>query len=147
MRGSVGEIAAAPGGPALGPAILEEAAAVAAAAGHPLPPGERAGTAGFLTAPGSAATSSLYRDLQEGRATEVEHIFGDLIQRARSFGLATPLLDLVTLALRVHGHRLTGQAGSGSPEGAPAVTPRRCRDVFRPSTAATANRTGNGPLR
>ena len=33
-------------------------------------------------------------------------ILGDLIRRARAFGVATPLLDLATLALRVHQQRI-----------------------------------------
>ena len=106
VRGTVGEVVAAPGGPGLGPAILGEAAAAAAAAGHPLSSPERDDIARLLTRPGSAMTSSLYRDLQAGRGTEVEQIFGDLISRARVLGVATPLLDLTTLALRVHQRRL-----------------------------------------
>ena len=105
MRATVGEIVAAPGGADLGPAILDEAAAIAAAAGHPLPPGEHEATRKILTEPGSPATSSMYRDLQDGRGTEVEQILGDLIRRARSFDLDTPLLDLATLTLRIYEHR------------------------------------------
>ncbi|MGH3199706.1 MAG: ketopantoate reductase family protein [Streptosporangiaceae bacterium] len=108
-RGTVGEIVAAPGGSGLGPAILAEAASVAAAAGHPLSPAERDDITGLLTQSGSAMTSSLYRDLQAGRGTEVEQIFGDLISRARNLGVATPLLDLATLALRVHERRVHEQ--------------------------------------
>jgi 2-dehydropantoate 2-reductase len=48
----------------------------------------------------------MYRDLQAGRRTEVEHVFGDLISRARSLGVATPLLDAATLTMRVHDARL-----------------------------------------
>lgn len=105
-RGTVGEVAAVPGGSGLALDILDEAAAVAAAAGYPVPPAEREAAAGFLTKPGSAASASMYRDLQAGRRTEVEHVFGDLISRARSLGVATPLLDAATLAMRVHDARL-----------------------------------------
>ena len=108
--GNVGEVVAEPGGAALGPAILDEAAAIAAAAGHPLPAADYDGTRALLTAPGSATTSSLYRDLRAGHGTEVEHVFGDLTARARSLGVATPLLDLTTLVLRVHQHRVAGSA-------------------------------------
>ena len=55
---------------------------------------------------GSPMTSSLYRDLQAGRGTEVEQILGDLISRARALGVATPVHDLATLALRVHQLRI-----------------------------------------
>jgi 2-dehydropantoate 2-reductase len=110
MRATVGEIVAAPGGADLGPAMLGEAAAIAAAAGHPLPPGERDATRKILTEPGSPTTSSMYRDLQAGRGTEVEQILGDLIGRARSFSLGTPLLDLATLSLRIYEHRRSAEA-------------------------------------
>jgi len=36
----------------------------------------------------------------------VEQILGDLIRRARALGVATPLFDLATLALRVHQRRV-----------------------------------------
>ncbi|MFJ6936501.1 2-dehydropantoate 2-reductase [Streptomyces sp. NPDC101132] len=102
VRGSVGEAVAAPGGPELARAVVAEAAAVAAAAGHPLPAAEREATTAVATQPGSPLTPSLYRDVLAGAPTEVEHIFGDLTARARALGVATPLLDLATLQLRVH---------------------------------------------
>ncbi|MFD9453012.1 2-dehydropantoate 2-reductase [Streptomyces sp. NPDC059985] len=111
MRGSVGEVNAVAGGPELGPALLAEAAAVAAAAGHPLPEAERAFTEGVLTAPGSPLTPSLYRDLVAGRPTEGDHVLTDLTVRARAAGVATPLLDLAALHLRVHEHRLAARRG------------------------------------
>ncbi|MEU6626236.1 ketopantoate reductase family protein [Streptomyces litmocidini] len=112
MRGTVGEVYDVPGGPALGPALLDEAAAVAAAAGHPVPEEERAATLAVVSASGSPMVPSLYRDLAAGRPTEVEHLFGDLTARARALGVATPLLDLATLHLRVHQHRVTAAAGA-----------------------------------
>ncbi|MFI2372969.1 ketopantoate reductase C-terminal domain-containing protein [Streptomyces sp. NPDC018833] len=53
-------------------------------------------------------SSSLYRDVVAGRSTEAEHILGDLVSRARAYGVPTPLMDLATLQLRVHQHRLNG---------------------------------------
>ncbi|MFF0558012.1 ketopantoate reductase family protein [Streptomyces sp. NPDC004266] len=110
MRGTVGDVYDVPGGPALGPALLDEAAAVAAAAGHPVPEEERAATLAVVSASGSPMVPSLYRDLAAGRPTEVEHLFGDLTARARALGVATPLLDLATLHLRVHQRRVTAAA-------------------------------------
>jgi 2-dehydropantoate 2-reductase len=112
FRGTVGEVAAAPGGSGVGPAIVSEAASVAAAAGHPLAPPDRDDLTRLLTDPGSEMTSSLYRDLQAGRGTEVEQVLGDLIGRARTLGVATPLLDLATLALRVHQQRVHNSSPS-----------------------------------
>ncbi|HEY3867874.1 MAG TPA: ketopantoate reductase family protein [Actinocrinis sp.] len=105
MRGPVGDIVEAGGG-WLGPAILAETAAVCAAAGHPLPDREIAATTAMVTEAGSSATSSAYRDLAGGRPVEVEHVFGDLVARARKLGADTPLLDLATLHLRVAQLRL-----------------------------------------
>ncbi|MFE5715927.1 ketopantoate reductase family protein [Streptomyces sp. NPDC056501] len=109
MRGTVGDVYDTPGGPALGPAVLDEAAAVAAAAGHPVPEAERTATLAVVSASGSPMVPSLYRDLTAGHLTEVEHLFGDLTDRARALGVATPLLDLATLHLRVHQRRALAQ--------------------------------------
>ncbi|MGA5699286.1 ketopantoate reductase family protein [Peterkaempfera bronchialis] len=109
MRGTVGDIAAVPGGVRLGPAILAEAAAVSAASGHPVPAPEQAATEATMTQAGSALTSSTYRDVAVGHPTEVEHVFGDLAARARALGVETPLLDLATMQLRVHQHRVERQ--------------------------------------
>jgi 2-dehydropantoate 2-reductase len=106
MRAPAGEIAAVPGGERFARSVLAEAAAVAAAAGHPVPDGQLQGVARSLTSPGSPATSSLSRDLVAGRPTEVEAVLGDLAGRARATGVAVPLIELATLALRVHNHRL-----------------------------------------
>ncbi|MFI8961844.1 ketopantoate reductase family protein [Streptomyces sp. NPDC053493] len=106
MRGTVGEVNAAPGGTELATGLLDEASAVAAAAGRPVPESERRAALDVVTATGSPMVPSLYRDLTAGRATEVEHLFGDLVSRARALGVPTPLLDLATLHLRVHQARV-----------------------------------------
>jgi 2-dehydropantoate 2-reductase len=107
MRAPVGEIAAVPQGQRFAQSVLAEAAATAAACGHPVPAGRRQATGQALTDPGSPATSSLTRDLIAGRRTEVEAVLADLAARARAAGTATPLTDLAVLALRIH-NRQTG---------------------------------------
>ena len=102
MRGTVGEIAAVPGGPAVAGAMVDEVAAVASASGHPPAEAYVAATRAMLTAAGSPMTSSLYRDMQAGQPLESGHVLGDLLVRARGFGLATPLLDAAAVALAVH---------------------------------------------
>ncbi|HVV24148.1 MAG TPA: ketopantoate reductase family protein [Pseudonocardiaceae bacterium] len=104
MRGTVGDVVAVPGGGDLGPALADEGAAVAAAAGFPVPAEKLAATKATVTAAGAPTTSSLYRDLVSGQPTEGEHLFGDLIARARALSVPTPLLDLATMHLRVHEH-------------------------------------------
>jgi len=105
VRGTVGEAVAVPGGDRLGPSLAAEAAAVAEAAGHPVPRATLDTITAFTTRPGSTDTASLYRDLAAGQPTEAEQILGDLTARARAFGVPTPLLDLATLSLRVHENR------------------------------------------
>jgi 2-dehydropantoate 2-reductase len=105
MRGTIGDVVACPGGADLGRALLAEAAAVAGASGHPIPEADLETITLAATTPGSQLTSSLYRDLQDGKPTEVEQILGDLCHRGRLTNRPTPLLDLTTLNVRVYEHR------------------------------------------
>jgi 2-dehydropantoate 2-reductase len=105
MRANVGEIVAQPGGETLGPALAAEAAAVSAAAGYPVPGPELEWITTMSSTPGSPLTSSLYRDMDAGSATEVEPILGDLVAEARRLEVDTPLLDLATLHLRIYEER------------------------------------------
>jgi 2-dehydropantoate 2-reductase len=102
MRGSIGAIVASENGKAMMEELLAETTAVARAAGYP--PSEQHLTAarGVLTAAGSNATASMLRDIQKGGATEGDHIIGDMLRRARSFGLSTPLLRLANAHLQTY---------------------------------------------
>lgn len=102
LGGSVGEIVAVDGGDETARAIIAEARSVTAGAGYPLRDEAVTYMLGMLTALGSSFTASLYRDLREGRQVEVETILGDFIAEGRKAGLATPLLEAATVALRVH---------------------------------------------
>jgi 2-dehydropantoate 2-reductase len=106
MRGTVGDIVAVPGGRDLGPAILDEASAVAAATGYPVPADAIARTRKMVTAAGSALNSSLARDVAEGRPAEVEQVLADLARRGADRGVKTPLYDLATMQLRVYNNTL-----------------------------------------
>jgi 2-dehydropantoate 2-reductase len=107
MRGTVGDIVAVPGGRDLGPAILAEASAVAAAAGYPVPADRLAQVRQTITQDGSSVTSSLSRDVSEGRPAEVEPVLGDLARRGAELGVPAPLLDLATMNLRIYNNKLT----------------------------------------
>ncbi|MFL6117635.1 MAG: ketopantoate reductase family protein [Catenulispora sp.] len=100
--GTVGEVAAAAGGKALAEALIAEGAAVAAAAGHPVPEQELDVYRKMLTEDGSPDTSSLFRDLSAGLPVEAEQIFGDLVARAAGYEVPVPLLSAATVRLRVH---------------------------------------------
>ncbi|MET9495615.1 2-dehydropantoate 2-reductase [Streptomyces sp. NPDC006552] len=99
FRGPVGRVIDAGGLPRIMDAIAE-LEAVADKAGHPVSDAAHAQSVALLAQPGSAFTSSLYRDLVAGLPTEAEHILGDLAERARQLGVPTPLLDLTLIQLR-----------------------------------------------
>jgi ketopantoate reductase len=56
----------------------------------------------MLTKAGSPLTSSMYRDLVAGNDVEADAILGDLVERARSGGLVTPLLATAYTNLKVY---------------------------------------------
>jgi 2-dehydropantoate 2-reductase len=102
MRAAIGDIAAATGGTELALAILEECSAIAAACGHRPSTAFLARHSSAITKPGSALTSSMYRDLRKGAPVEAEHILGDLFDRGAAHGLTTPLLKASLVNLRVY---------------------------------------------
>ena len=108
LRGTVGEIVAA-GGAKFAAELVNECAAVAAAAGYPLPQQVHDGLSASATAEGSPAGTSMYRDLSNGYPTEAEHLLGDLLDRARQFDVRTPLLELATVSMRIYENRLAAK--------------------------------------
>jgi len=102
MRGTIGEIVAAPGGAELSIDALNESAAVATACGHKPSEALLSRLARAMTAPGSQLTSSMYRDLRKGAPVEVDHILGDFIDRGDAHGVATPLLKAAFVNLRIY---------------------------------------------
>jgi 2-dehydropantoate 2-reductase len=102
MRGTIGEIEAAPGGAELATQLLQECVAVASAAGYPPGQAYLAGITANLTARGSNTASSMYRDLQNGGSVEVDQILGDMLARARKFGVAAKLVEAAFVHLKVY---------------------------------------------
>jgi 2-dehydropantoate 2-reductase len=94
MRASIGTILKSPGGKETLFALFDECCAVATAAGF----APRAAFIEFdkalMSNEDSPLKASMLRDIERGSVTEGEHIFGDMTSRARSFGIATPILDL-----------------------------------------------------
>ncbi len=107
MRGTVGEVEAAPGGREFSAALVEEVVTAVRAVGKAPSDAFVANTRETLTKPGSAHTSSMYRDLQKGGAVEADQIVGDLLTRARQAGMAMPLLTLAYANLCVYQARLS----------------------------------------
>jgi 2-dehydropantoate 2-reductase len=107
MRGTIGQVRAAPGGEAFALAFIDECAAVAAACGFAPRAAYLAGVKGMLTTVDSGATSSMYRDLVAGQKVEAEQIVGDLVKRGEAAGVKVPLLAAAFANLSVY------QAGLG----------------------------------
>lgn len=106
MRGSIGEVAQAPGGEDFANALLEEVLSVVRKVG--VAPSDAFCTTvrRQLTDANSTLTSSMYRDLQQGYSIESEQIVGDLVERAHRTGIATPLLSAAYANLSVYSARL-----------------------------------------
>ena len=102
MRGTIGEIVAAPGGAELSLAILDESAAISNACSHKPSEALLSRHAAAMTAPGSSLTSSMYRDLRKGAPIEADQILGDFIERGGAHGVDTPLLKAAFVNLRVY---------------------------------------------
>jgi 2-dehydropantoate 2-reductase len=97
LRGSIGEINAAPGGREFVLRLIEECASIAAGAGFPLTPAALDRTRSMLTEAGSTLTASMLRDMEAGGPIEADHVIGDLLARGES-----PLLRLVYAGLKVY---------------------------------------------
>jgi 2-dehydropantoate 2-reductase len=106
LRGTIGDIAAVPGGAAVTLGLLQESATVASACGHPPSVGFLAQQTAALTAQGSTLTSSMYRDLLRNAPVEVDHILGDLLERGRTHQVVTTLLQAAFVNLRIYQARV-----------------------------------------
>ncbi len=115
MRGTVGDIVAAPGGERFVLATLDEAQAIATANGHAVRPKQMGQVRTVLTERGSSLAASMLRDLEAGGRIEADHIVGDLLRRGDEQGVETPLLRVAYVHLKAYEarrERLTAQAGT-----------------------------------
>jgi 2-dehydropantoate 2-reductase len=106
LRGTIGEIAAQPYGPALSTALLECCTNIARACGHPPSDAYLTSTHAAMTQQGAPTTTSMYRDLLAGHPVEADQILGDLIRRGSAAGVDCRLLQAAFVALRIHQSRL-----------------------------------------
>jgi 2-dehydropantoate 2-reductase len=102
MRASVGVILGVPGGGDFIKTLYGECLAVAAASGSPVPKTAQDLALKVLTQPGSTMAASMLRDLESGQQIEGEQIVGDMLDRAKSAGLASPLLELAWCHLQAY---------------------------------------------
>jgi 2-dehydropantoate 2-reductase len=118
LRGTVGEICAAPGGSEFVLRLFEACRSIAAAAGFPPTAPFLDRSRAVLTEAGSPLTASMLRDIEAGAPIEADHVIGDLLNRGES-----PLLRIVYSALKVYEarrsrnpaapHELANRSGKG----------------------------------
>lgn len=102
LRANIGAIVATPDGAALARRLYLECAETAARSGYAQDAAASSEALGILNAPDSPLKASMLRDLERGAQTEVEHVLGDLLARARSFDVDAPLLTAACALLRAH---------------------------------------------
>jgi 2-dehydropantoate 2-reductase len=106
MRGTIGEIAAAPGGRDFVLRVLDEVVRVITTDGI-APGGAFLETiTKQLTQEGSAMASSMYRDLVAGLPVEADQILGDLVARAKRHRIDVPLVAAAYAHLCIYAARL-----------------------------------------
>ena len=64
----------------------------------------------LLTTEGSPLTSSMLRDIANGRRTEGAHILGDMLERARRHELPAPVLAIAAAHVQAYERRLDAKA-------------------------------------
>jgi 2-dehydropantoate 2-reductase len=113
LRGNIGQIAAAENGRQMATRMLSEAINAAENYSGRIRSTEFLDAArAFLTDGTSQVTSSMYRDMIAGLPTEADHILGDFLLRAESYGVDAPLLTAATVQLRIY-EALRAKAATG----------------------------------
>ncbi|MBL8520429.1 MAG: ketopantoate reductase family protein [Betaproteobacteria bacterium] len=105
MRGSVGDILAAPGGAELLQRTFNANASIAEKAGHPISEAFRTRATRILATPGAPLTASMLRDLESGGRVEADPIVGFMLGKAREFGLDDGPLSIAYTHLKAYESR------------------------------------------
>ena len=108
MRGTVGDVVAAPGGLGFIHGVIAEVVAIITAVGVAPSPAAVERITANLTQAGSKQSPSMYRDLSQGFPVEGEAIVGDMVLRGQKAGIAAPLLAAAATHLAVYSRRLAG---------------------------------------
>lgn len=96
---TIGAICAHPETAALMEDSLREVRAVAAASGVELTDADLAGIVRTLRGMDPASTTSMQRDIAQGRASELDYLNGHIVDLARGFGIDVPFHRIVTAVL------------------------------------------------
>ncbi|MHC5306978.1 ketopantoate reductase family protein [Bartonella sp. LJL80] len=105
MRANIGEITRAYGGTEAITEFLKGNNRVATAEGYPLDAEKMNDTGSFLSGRDSLATASMLRDIEQGNATEGDHVLGDLLARAKKYDIKHPILSLAYTHIKAYDER------------------------------------------
>ncbi len=94
LRANIGIILRTLGGEEFVTGLIGECARVAERAGHALTVPQLSTCRELLTESGSVLEASMLRDIERGNPTEAEYTLGDLVERARTFGINAHCLRL-----------------------------------------------------
>ena len=92
MRGTIGDIASAPGAPIFVGRFFDEVVSIASAHGHTPAAAFPDPTRALLTEKGSTLTSSIMEYQLKNSPIEADQILGDLLERGKQAHVHTPLL-------------------------------------------------------
>jgi 2-dehydropantoate 2-reductase len=120
LRGTIGQVVAAPGGLEIARQAIAETDAIATANGYPTPPPFLENTSSRLLKAGSPLTASMYRDLSKGAPVEADHILGDMLARGRTHGVAAPILQAAYAQLSIYSSARAATANDSSARAATA---------------------------
>ncbi len=115
-RSPIGAFRAEPATRALLIALMDEVAAIGRARGVALPGDAVARRLALIDGLAAGATISLQRDLMSGRPSELMEQSAELLELARSLGVATPVHDRLVplLVLQEHRARASWNQGDGA---------------------------------
>ena len=106
MRSPVGNIVATDEGEQISLEFLKECESVSAGFGYPVTEKAHKNAVESITQKGSPATSSMFRDLQNGFRVELDSIVGDMLKRGRAKNLTLPLLRVAYAHLQAYDYGL-----------------------------------------
>ena len=102
MRGSVGDILAAPDGQSLLQRYIDSCIAIATKEGYPPRASVSERYQKVIKTTGSPLTASMLRDLESGGAVEADHIVGFMLGKARAHGVDDTMLTVAYTHLKAY---------------------------------------------
>ena len=102
MRGSVGDILAAPDGKSLLQRYIDSCIAIATKEGYPPRASVIERYQKVIKTTGSPLTASMLRDLESGGAVEADHIVGFMLGKARAHGVDDKMLTVAYTHLKAY---------------------------------------------